>query len=276
MRKVILIAIPLCIVAMTAAAQPMIVPPTLKDNNLKGPVHVVQTMRIFTVSDEEGDAFYEVETKSYDTAGRLTYRICSSPEILDDVFTYEYDHAGRLAKVSSLMREVYTNTYHYNAFGQLESIESRFTDDFEIYNHTLYVLKHDREGRPLQIESTYDGDSARNIYSYEYRTDGMTITDIYEKRNDTIAVENTYYNLQGAVDSVISNHGREKTINTYNDRGDLIKKQSTNRVRSYAITYRYGEESWQTDPYGNWKYRDVTLPTREECYERRTIIYYNK
>jgi len=132
MIKALLTASLFCAATLYAAAQPLITVPTLRDDNLKGPVHIVQT----TVSDDPM-AFYRRKTKAYDTAGRLTYCIEQIPQIPGNIFTYEYNQEGGLAKVCSKSHEVYTNTYHYDAIRQLDSIVTRWAENFEIYNDTL-------------------------------------------------------------------------------------------------------------------------------------------
>lgn len=276
MNKALLILIPLCTMVMTTVAQIFDGAPTLKDDNLKGPVHIVQTMATFDAGPENGYAFSQVVTDVYDTAGRLTCHINSSSDGLDDILTYEYDQWGRLAKVSSLTREVYTDTYHYNAAGQLESIEQRWTEDFEMFNHTLHVVKRDNAGRALLVESSGDREGTFDNFSIERHGDGEIVTETLIMHGDTINVRHTYYNSHGTIDSVVDR--RDKTIYKYNANGDIIECRSSGTPdypKGRVTIYSYGEES-RRDIYGNWTIRDIVYPDGSKDFERRTIIYYEE
>ena len=123
MKKALLTTILFCAALSVTAQNIYVTAPTLRNDNLKGPVRAVLTTTVYEV--EEGDEFgsFQVENCSYDTAGRLLYSIYLLYSGIDGVTTYDYDSQGRLTKVSARQVPTYTETYHYNDSDQLESIE---------------------------------------------------------------------------------------------------------------------------------------------------------
>lgn len=273
MKKVLLTTILLSAVAMTASAQNIsVTSPTLRNDNLKGPVRAVLTTTVYEVGEGDEYGFFQVENSSYDTVGRLLYSINTSPDGLDDVFTYNYDSLGRLATVDSRRREVYTDTYRYNAAGQLESIEERWPKEGgkNSLNTTYNVVRRDSQGRPLRIEGDMNEDGMRWVYSYEYRADGHTVIQKVEPQG---METRKYYNQRGTLDSAM--YGSTKTTFTYNEHGDMTEYRDLNAFSAERITtYSYPEEEWLFDKYGNWTTRYITFHDGSKCFETRTIIYY--
>lgn len=271
MKKALLTTILLCAVAMTAAAQNIYVTaPTLRNDNLKGPVRAVLTTTVYEV--EEGDEFgsFQVENCSYDTAGRLLYSIYLLSSGIDGVTTYDYDSQGRLTKVSARQVPTYTETYHYNDSDQLESIEYI---GHEQEKSTYHVVKRDTKGRPLLIEETPSGDSLHYTESYEYCVDGYSVT---ERNGRYGIIRRTYYNINGTKDSVVTGQNFKETY-IYNANGNLLEERvdgMSNYPDGAVVTYRYPEEEWLTDRHGNWTTRYITGANGNKFIEMRTIIYY--
>lgn len=272
MKKALLTTIFFCAALMVAAQNIYVTASTLRDDNIKGPVRAVLTTTVYEIGEGDEYGFFQVENSNYDTAGRLQYRINTSPDGLDDVFTYNYDNLGHLSTVTSHRREVYTDTYRYNAAGQLETIEERWPEEGgkSSLNTTYTVVQRDSQGWPLRIESDMNGEGMRWVYSYEYRTDGHTVTQKVEPQGIEMR---KYYNQQGTLDSAI--YGSTKTTFTYNEHGDMTEYRDLNAYSDERITtYSYPEEEWLFDKYGNWTTRYITFHDGSRCFEMRTIIYY--
>ncbi len=272
MKKALLTTILFCAAFSVAAQNIYVTAPTLSNDKLRGPVQAVLTTSVYEVGEGDEHGFFQVENSSYDTAGRLLYSINTSPDGLDDVFTYNYDSMGRLETVDSRRREVYTDTYRYNATGQLEAIEERWPEEGGKtgLNTTYNVVQRDSLGQPLRIESETNEEGMRLVYSYEYRADGHTVT----QKVDPQGIETRkYYNQRGTLDSTI--YGSTKTTFTYNEHGDMTEYRDLNAYSAERVTtYSYPEEEWLFDKYGNWTTRYITFHDGSKCFEVRTIIYY--
>ena len=270
MKKALLTTILFCTALSVAAQNIYVTAPTLRNNNLKGPVRAVLTTMVYEVEEGDEYASFQVENNSYDTAGRLLYSIYLLSSGIDGVTTYDYDNQGRLIMVSARHMPTYTETYHYNASGQLESIE---LIGHEQEKSTYHVVKRDRKGRPLLIEETPLDDSLHYTESYEYRADGYSVT---ERNGRYGIIRRTYYNINGTKDSVVTGQNFKETY-IYNANGNLLEERvdgMSNYPDGAVVTYRYPEEEWLTDRHGNWTTRYITGANGNKFIEMRTIIYY--
>lgn len=260
--------------AGNACAQPAVVPPTRQDVPLKGPVRVVQTAQLWEYCPDDGAAFAQVVTNYYNAGGQLVWVIEQSADGLYSNMAYHYDGSGRLEKVSQWPREAYTDLYHYTAQGQLESVERRFLNEpFDIYNTTWVVVERDKKGRPLRIAGTPGGDKEVTTYVYEYRSDGLKLTEQSSKYGTYVQ---RYHNRQGQVDSLVYKY--RKDVYTYDASGNLLREFSTGLPdfpKGATTEYKYPSEPYMTDRYGNWLQREVTVPSGETFIEMRTILYYD-
>lgn len=270
MKKALLTTIFFCAALMVAAQNFYVTAPTLRNDNLKGPVRAVLTTTVNEV--EEGDEYgsFQVENNSYDTAGRLLYSIYLLSSGSDGVTTFDYDSQGKLIRVSARYEPTYTETYHYNDSGQLESIEYI---GHEQEQSTYHVVKRDNMGRPLLIEETPLDDSLHYTESYEYCVDGYSVT---ERNGRYGIIRRTYYNINGTKDSVVTGQNFKETY-IYNANGNLLEERvdgMSNYPDGAVVTYRYPEEEWLTDRHGNWTTRYITGANGNKIIEMRTIIYY--
>lgn len=273
MKKALLTTILLWAAFSVAAQNIYVTAPTLRDDNLKGPVRAVLTTTVYEVGEGDEYSFFHVENSSYDTVGRLLYNINTYSDGLGVVFTYNYDSLSRLSTVvESHPTEIYTDTYRYNADGQLETIEVRCPKEGgnNKPNTTYSVVRRDSQGRPLRIEGNMDEEGKQWVYVYEYHANGHTVTHKVEPQG---METHEYYNQRGTLDSAM--YCSTKTTFTYNEHGDMTEDRDLNAYSDERVTtYSYPEEEWLFDKYGNWTTRHITFYDGSKCFEVRTIIYY--
>lgn len=254
MKKALLTTILLCTVALTAAAQTIVVP-TCRNHGLKGPVHIVQSAYYYETDDGYviGGSIVEV----FDPAGRLQYKLDMSQDGHDEDVYYTYDAMGRLVSETYPAGEPYTDTYHYASDGRLVSIVRKFVEDFSDYGDTMTVLRYDRQGRPAEVRTN------GQIEYYQYWPNG----EIKQKGNSASGFY-VYYNVNGQQDSTIDLD--YKYCMYYNQNGDLVADDLNTGTVHFRDEYVYD----YIDEHGNWLTRTIIASDGVKAFSRRKIIYY--
>ena len=265
MKKALLTTILLCAVAMTAASQPVIVPPTVASEGLHGPVKMVMSSTIFNTN--EGDAAISTsQTWLFDSAGRLTDNISMSEDGMHDLATYRYDAHGRLASASHWGGDASRDEkYIYANDGRLLRIEVSWHQDES--THAYLVTGYDAQKRTTVIKDTANREIT---YRYSYDDAGRLKTSSYTMFGKPIV---TYYGPYG-IDSTVSEGA--KTTYQYNERGELFFERYKHFSISTEPQWNYTYDSDWHDKYGNWHSRRITLPDGTECTEDRLIIFYDE
>lgn len=255
----------LCAAAMTAMAQPVIVPPTVASEGLCGPVKMVMSSKIFNTT--EGDAAISTsETWLFDAAGRLTDYISMSEDGMHGVMTYRYDAFGRPASASYWGGDASRDEkYIYADDGRLLRIEVSWFQDESTQSYL--VTGTNSQKRTTAIMDTSGGGIT---YRYSYDDAGRLKTTSYTMFGKPVV---TYYGPYG-MDSTVSEGA--KTTYQYNERGELVLERQVHFSISNEpqSTYTY-DPDWR-DQYGNWHARTITLPDGTEYFEDRRIIFYEE
>jgi len=256
MKNLLVLFLDLCS-AICLMAQPEVVSPTRASENLKGPVRVVQYSD--NVEIDSSDVFYisETTTKEFDKEGRLQYSLHSCVDLMDDIFSYEYDESGHLKVRRSHSREIYDETYFYSVDGHLMRVTKDYKEPpFNEYNTTYKVLSHDGQGHLTDIL-----DSSNNS-RYHY---------VYSRRGQLQERQFFLLDKESGKDEL-----REIISYQYNDKGDMVSNRCIYGGKElYTTQYEYPSE--YQDQYGNWLIRNVISKNGDGIHkwvERRIILYY--
>lgn len=259
---------------------------TLNDFNLKGKVK-----EIFTDEDDQRQKF--------DSTGKLI-ELSYGKSYAYDIQTFKFDSLARLVFYEYLndrtnfvvyFSYIGTNQYHYKSYMH-DEIQEKFICTIDEYSNLTevkdtsynlllsYVNTYDSLGNLIKIEiySPENKNSPARTFDYVYAANSLIKYTINGRsiHNEKFKFEKVYNNFGELTDDIkiIKAQKRtEKTLNTYNDLGLLIKTEKFEdpEFDNPYKTLQYTD--YVIDSYGNWISRK--LQTNDSTITHtRTIVYY--